>query len=159
MTWYVVAHPLADDSDKKRNIWTLSKNPTAPGWNTNEATHGYGLSKHCHGMAVHGTEDGSSDNSIWDMLDEPFVHAAIGMIYCMLPGHEQSKGMARERDQFIADKKDIVYMHAFIVPQALLDFRARQVAIENDISFYVRHSDTEWTKGTSWVETNREQLK
>lgn len=109
---------------------------------------------HSHGMAVHGMEDGSSD--IWDMLDEPFVHAAVGMIYCMLPGHEQSKGMARERDQFIADKKEIVYMHNFIVPQVLLDFRARQAEVEKDMSFYVRH--IEHTE-REWVTTNKEQIK
>lgn len=39
--WYVVGDAFADD--KNEAYWTLSQNPNKPGWETDSAQPGYGL--------------------------------------------------------------------------------------------------------------------
>ena len=45
MTWYVVVDPDATDPAPDEKIWTISKNPGEPGWNTDSGFRGYGLTK------------------------------------------------------------------------------------------------------------------
>lgn len=45
MTWYVVCHRLAEDPQPDDEIWTLSRDPDQPGWNTDCGFPGYGLTK------------------------------------------------------------------------------------------------------------------
>ncbi len=48
--WYVVCDRYArdldeDDPPEGRRIWTLSRDPNVPGWNTDSGCSGYGLLK------------------------------------------------------------------------------------------------------------------
>jgi hypothetical protein len=48
--WYAVAAPVTDpnaapDADRGL-VWTLSRDPDAPGWETDKATAGYGMPRH-----------------------------------------------------------------------------------------------------------------
>ena len=45
MTWYVVCDEWAIDPSPEDSIWTLSKDPSKPGWNTDSGCRGYGLKK------------------------------------------------------------------------------------------------------------------
>lgn len=79
---------------------------------------------HSHGMAEAASNlDPSSDNDIWEWLDAPFVQLATGMIWCALPGHAESSGMAKELTAFQAAYKPIVPMTPNIMPATLLDYR------------------------------------
>ena len=64
---------------------------------------------HSHSVAVHGDVD-PLDHSIWLPADQPFMDCAHGLIYCLLPGHEESYGMKHELDYFRDAEKPVVFM-------------------------------------------------
>lgn len=43
--WFVVCHPDASDPTPEAKIWTISRNPAEPGWETDGGHPGYGLTK------------------------------------------------------------------------------------------------------------------
>lgn len=59
-----------------------------------------------------------TDQDFWEYQDKPFVDAASSLIVLMLPGWEQSKGLAHEIDQFEKARKPIVYVSLSDLDQA-----------------------------------------
>lgn len=74
---------------------------------------------HTHGAAIHGRID-PLDHKIWMPADEPFMHAARGLIFCMLPSWEISYGMNVELATFQGAGKPVVWMTPGEVPVELL---------------------------------------
>lgn len=73
---------------------------------------------HTHSIAVHGNLD-PSDHGLWLPLDEPLARAAEGLIVCMLPGWDRSRGVAAEIGWLRGSRRPVVYMTPGEVPEEL----------------------------------------
>lgn len=62
-----------------------------------------------HPIALHGDLD-PLDHKLWMRLDQPFMDAASGLLVCMMPGWEESIGVAYEIEQFKVAGKPVHYL-------------------------------------------------
>ncbi len=74
---------------------------------------------HTHPVAIHGNID-PYDHKIWMPADEPFMHAAKGLIVLRAESWKQSYGIGEEIKAFRAAEKPIVFMDVGVVPRCLL---------------------------------------
>jgi hypothetical protein len=74
---------------------------------------------HSHAISMHGGIDPLS-HEIWMPADEPFMHAAHGLIVLKGDGWEQSRGLRQEIGTFQMADKPIVFMAPGIVPKEVL---------------------------------------
>ena len=71
---------------------------------------------HTHPIAIHGGIDPFA-HEIWLPADAPLMHAAAGLIVCMMDGWRDSYGIGVEIDTFAKAGKPIVYMEPGVVPE------------------------------------------
>ncbi|CAH1658132.1 conserved hypothetical protein [Hyphomicrobiales bacterium] len=64
---------------------------------------------HSHRIAEVGNLS-QTDHALWEYQDKPFVDAASSLIVLMLPGWDQSRGLAHEIDEFEKARKPVVYV-------------------------------------------------
>lgn len=74
---------------------------------------------HTHPVAIHGGIDPYA-HDIWLPADEPFMHAACGLIVLMADGWATSYGIGQEMRAFEAAGKPIYFMEPGTVPAAVL---------------------------------------
>ena len=73
---------------------------------------------HTHPVAIHGGID-PYDHRIWLTADEPFMHAACGLIVLKAESWELSYGISEESKAFEKAGKPIVYMEPGVIPVEL----------------------------------------
>lgn len=73
---------------------------------------------HTHPVAMHGNLD-PLDHKIWLPADEPFMHAAKGLIVCKMQGWGESYGIGEEIKIFKKAEKPVIYMKPFTIPEGL----------------------------------------
>jgi len=74
---------------------------------------------HTHPVAIHGGLD-PLDHSIWLPADQAFMDAARGLVVCMMPGWDESYGIAVEIETFERAAKPVIYMAPGCVPEGLV---------------------------------------
>lgn len=73
---------------------------------------------HAHPIAMHGKIDPTHAFD-WMAVDRPLMEAAAGLIVCMSPGWQESKGVKQEIEYFEGARKRIYYMAPGFVPFVL----------------------------------------
>lgn len=64
---------------------------------------------HSHSLSHHLPKEVVFSHDFWMARDEPLMAQAVGLVVCMSPNWEESKGIAHEIDFFRARGKPIMY--------------------------------------------------
>lgn len=81
----------------------------AAAWLVRERIGVYCPIAHTHPVAMHGRVD-PLDHRVWLPADAPLMEGAAGLIVCMMPGWEESYGIAQERAAFGWMEKETYFM-------------------------------------------------
>lgn len=104
--FYYLASPYTSPITEERTVRAYNA-MMAAGWLISQGVYVFSPIWHCHAPSMEFSLP--KDHHFWLRFDESFIIPSAGIIVCMLPGWELSKGVAHEIDYGRKIGKDIYY--------------------------------------------------